>query len=564
MRGPRSRLDRLRPLGPGTLFAVVLLAATSLMLLRTNEPIACETAVPLKIAAVPAIAPAIREITKRDVDAGCADIRVLSMTAGEAASMIAAGGPDQPALWIPDSALWPQRANQLAASSGVETPSVRPGQTLVTSPLVVVTARAHAGRLGWPDRPVSWRELVSGSVTGLSTTIGDPLSTTEGLTTLTAVRGLLGGSGADPAVAGAMLQVGRDAVPSIGSAYERLGATADALAFTATEQSVVAHNRDGVQPPVVAVYPRDGTVALEYPLVRVVAPGEPPPVAAVTGIVEQALRRPDATATLLAAGFRGPDGKLDRAFDAGLGVSAVLPAQLPPPSAEQATEVLRTWNAITLDSRMLVVIDVSGSMDGAAGNGQSRIELARDAGLAALGLFPDSTSMGLWAFSTARSISNGARGTPAEDWIELVPLGPLSQRLGNRSRRDAIVAAARTLPNRTGGGTALNDTVLAAFREVRASYEPGKVNSVVLMTDGRNEGPDSIDTATLIKTMREEIDPATPVSIIAIGLGPDVDFDALRELTAATEGKAYLARDPADMRQVFLDALIQRQCRPHC
>ncbi|HET8640940.1 MAG TPA: substrate-binding domain-containing protein, partial [Pseudonocardiaceae bacterium] len=274
MRGPRSRRDRLRPLGPDTLFAVVLLAASSLMLLRANEPIACETAVPLKIAAVPTIAPAIREITNRDVDAGCADIRVVAMTAAQAASMIAAGGPDQPALWIPDSALWPQRASQLAASSGVETPSVRPGRPLATSPLVVVIARAHAGRLGWPDRPVGWRDLVSGSVTGLSTTIGDPLSTTEGLTTLTAVRGLLGGAGTEPAVAGAMLQVGRDAVPSIRSAYERLGATADALAFTATEQTVVAHNRDGVEPPVVAVYPKDGTVALEYPLVRVVAPGE--------------------------------------------------------------------------------------------------------------------------------------------------------------------------------------------------------------------------------------------------------------------------------------------------
>ena len=38
-----------------------------------------------------------------------------------------------------------------------------------------------------------------------------------------------------------------------------------------------------------------------------------------------------------------------------------------------------------------------------------------------------------------------------------------------------------------GGDTGLYDSLLAAFRSVKSSYQPGYVNSVVLMTDGVNE-----------------------------------------------------------------------------
>jgi hypothetical protein len=31
-----------------------------------------------------------------------------------------------------------------------------------------------------------------------------------------------------------------------------------------------------------------------------------------------------------------------------------------------------------------------------------------------------------------------------------------------------------------------------------------------------------------------------------------------------TGGKTYLVKDPTDIRDVFLDAVIQRQCRPNC
>jgi len=68
----------------------------------------------------------------------------------------------------------------------------------------------------------------------------------------------------------------------------------------------------------------------------------------------------------------------------------------------------------------------------------------------------------------------------------------------------------------------------------------------------------------LLRTLRAEADPARPVPVTPIGIGPDVDFPALQQIAAATGGKAYLARDPADIRGVFLDAVLERRCRPTC
>ena len=59
-------------------------------------------------------------------------------------------------------------------------------------------------------------------------------------------------------------------------------------------------------------------------------------------------------------------------------------------------------------------------------------------------------------------------------------------------------------------------------------------------------------------------DGVMPVPIIMVGLGDEVDMDALRAISAATGGKAYQAPNPEDIRGVLLDAVSQRRCRPNC
>ncbi|OLT15450.1 hypothetical protein BJF78_01825 [Pseudonocardia sp. CNS-139] len=205
---------------------------------------------------------------------------------------------------------------------------------------------------------------------------------------------------------------------------------------------------------------------------------------------------------------------------------------------------------------MLAVIDVSGSMAAQVGD-SDRIGLAADAAQAGLALFPDTSSVGLWAFSS--------RPAPDTAWQELVPVGPLTEpALGAASRREALIAQVGTLRDRLGGETALYDTTIAATRAVRAGFEPSASNSVVLITDGRNEVSGGTDLETAVQTLRAEADPTRPVPLIAIGLGPDADVEALGRLAEATGGQSYHALEPQDVRGVFLDALARRACRPSC
>ena len=545
-------------LGTGAVLGVVLAGAATLVALQGHTG-ACGSATSVKLVAAPAIAPTVQEIAKRDLDASCVALRVVPQNSADVAGELASGQPsasgEVPALWIPDSSLWPKRARQTATSLGGTSVRIEEHEPIATSPLVAVTARKDADKLGWPDAQPGWQELIGGPV---PTTIGDPLATTEGLATLLVVRRLLGNDDGTPRpeLVAALLRVGRGAVPTVQSAYDKLGAAPDPLAFTASEQSVVAHNRAGGRASVVAIYPKDGTVALDYPVVRVTSPAESPGLSEAADTVEAMLRTPEAVQTLQAAGFRDADGEIGQRPDSSSGISESPPSLIALPAVEQATEVLRTWSAVTLEARLLVVIDVSGSMDAEAGKGQTRIELARDAALTALALYPDSTDVGLWAFSVQQA--------PPNDWAELVPMGRMTEPVGGVGRRDALRAAFASLPTRTQGATGLNDTVLAAFRAQRNTYDAGRINSVVVLTDGRNEDPNGVDHETLLRTLRTEVDPARPVPVIAIGMGPDVDFPALQQIATATGGKAYLASDPADIRGVFLDAIIERRCRPTC
>jgi len=356
VRRARTSKARLKLLGTGALFGTVVAAATSVMLLRTNEPIACERSLPLTIAATPAIAPTIQAIIDRDIQLPCVEIRVAAQTAIETAGAVAVADSEMPALWIPDAALWPQRAAQQAASVA-GTPSIERREPLAISPLVLVTTGMNG--LGWPDAPpLSWQDLIGSQATDMITTIPDPLSTTEGLTTLAAVHGLV--SAPKPELVATLPQIARNAAPSIQSAYDRLSSGGEPFAFIATEQSVVSYNRatasvptprDGANRSAVAIYPKEGTIALEYPLVRVAEPDEPPAIADLADRVERTLRTPAAISGLLAAGFRSPQGDLDPAIAASLGVPPSKPELLPSPTAEQATDVLRAWSTMTLASR---------------------------------------------------------------------------------------------------------------------------------------------------------------------------------------------------------------------
>ena len=76
--------------------------------------------------------------------------------------------------------------------------------------------------------------------------------------------------------------------------------------------------------------------------------------------------------------------------------------------------------ALAKPSRILTVMDVSGSMKQKLDDGISRIQLAGAAARLGVNLLPDSGSVGLWVFSS--------RMTGSKDYRVLTPLRPLGSR----------------------------------------------------------------------------------------------------------------------------------------
>jgi hypothetical protein len=286
---------------------------------------------------------------------------------------------------------------------------------------------------------------------------------------------------------------------------------------------------------------------LDYPVVRV---GQPSGAQqqAVDAVVA-ALTSDAARTAVLAAGFRAADGTAPDGAGEATGTKAELPPAIPLdpatvwPLADRIT-------ALSAPSRLLSVIDVSQSMS-APISGGTRITLARDSAKSALALFPNNWSVGLWTFAVRL---DGAR-----DYAQRVPVQALDSAVGGTVQRDRLDAELDRLPDElTPGGTGLYDTTLAAVRAARESYQPGSVSSVVLLTDGADDKAGGISLQGLADTLRGEADPARPVELIAIGLGPDADLDALGTIVDAAGGQVYAAQTPEDVQEAFVDTLRRR------
>ena len=501
------------------------------------------------VAAAPSIAGAVTAVadqwtaTHPSVHGNCVSVTVKKVDSATEAASVASGAPADIQIWIPDSQLWPARVPAAAGHAGA---------AIASTPLVLVASPARAATL--PGATTGWGSIGTGKLPAL---VADPTVSTDGVLGLLALRAVLGsGSTANAQLVGVMIALSHAKLPSAAAGFARLGAQpVTAPPFVASEQEVIIANRTHHSTYAAAIYPSDGTLSLDYPVVQLAQGGHDADLGAAATAFEAQLRTAAARSQFAAAGFRDASGDPIPGVVSGAMGSARLHL-LPEPTRGQADQALRAWSAASEDSRLLAVIDVSGSMSDTTANGQTKIQLVVSAALAASSFFPPGSDLGLWAFSTQQ--------TATTDWAQLVPLGPIDARLGAVTRRQALLAGANSLPGRVHGNTALYNTTLAAFEDVRTTYDAAKVNSVVIMTDGRDVNPGGISLAQLLAALRAQVNPARPIPIITIGVGKDVDADALRAMSALTGGKTYLVTDPTQIRGVFLDAILQRQCRPAC
>ncbi|MGY1856645.1 substrate-binding domain-containing protein [Modestobacter sp. SYSU DS0290] len=503
----------------------------------------CEDQQTVQVAVAPEVGDLVQELLADPLELGDGGCAVAEVTAREPLQTLAGLGSldaeQLPDVWVPDSSLWAARAG---TDAGLD-----PSGSLATSPLVLATSRAAVEELGWTEDPPSWGDALR---TDRALAVPDLTASAEGLSVLAAVRQSLGGDEeADNAVVSAVLAAARGEVPSAGDGLTAgLAGGADAPLVPVSEQEVLATNAEADEAALVAVYPTEGSPALDYPVLRVTAAPEAERPA--TDAVIEALTS-DATAEAVReAGFRDRTGAAPTGAGAGSGVQEEAPETLDLDPAAMQTLLGRVASLAT-PSRLLTVVDVSTSMNAPVGDG-TRATLARDATLSALGLLPDSHSGGVWSFAYQLE---GQR-----DWQELAPLRPFSAEVDGRTHRQVVEEQLRSIPDRLRpGGTGLYDTTLAAVRAARDAYDPGSVNSVVLITDGDNDDDAAgLQLDQLLSTLRSESDPERPVKVIGIALGPDADLGALEQIGEATGGSAYQALDPEDLQATLFDAIRRR------
>ncbi len=485
------------------------------------------------------------------VDGACATVTVHSTASAAEEAVLSRADVTMPDLWVPDSSQWVQRLRQ--ATAGVDSPveSTWIYPAIATSPLVLATT---------PDQEKAVSSVAAGGwSSALSDTsvvsMVDPATSTDGLLALLTTQTLVDGSATQPSrkLVNTLVGMSKSVLAGPGAGFLALSQhRSSARAFPASEQDIVAANAGNSltgPPSVVAVYPSGAAASLDFPVVQFSPPGgNPAQRDAAVAFVGQ-LSQGYAQQLLRAAGLRDRTGTPLSATQPVFGVTSTQVGKIAIPPPERVSDGLRVWSAAGRGNRTLAVIDLSGSMAESGGGGQSKIQFASKAQQAAIDFFPDTSSLGLWGFSVNL--------TPATDWLQLVPLGPLGANVGAVSRRQALASAAQGLPARTGGNTGLYKTTLAAFEAVRAGYDPAVNNSVVIMTDGGNTDTSGIDLPTLLSTLRSETTPGRPLPIITIAIGSDADVATLKQISAATGGTEYTVEKPEDIRAAFLDAIIR-------
>jgi Ca-activated chloride channel homolog len=440
-----------------------------------------------------------------------------------------------PQIWIPDTAVWGQKAQLWQLSSA---------GTLATSPVVLATSAKAVTALGWAKRSPTWQQALQGT---RPVAVPDYEAQSESLDALIALWQSLGKkSKADQAVVATVFAADRGELPSLPAAIaDARSGSANAPLFPASEQLVAYLNATSTVPGLQAVYPREGSPMLTYPIFQVAGTARDDAEQAAGQTVVNRLISNEGQDLVRQAGFRDSTGS----HPVGTGIRRGNVQVLNPPGRAEVDGMIRRIEALAKPTRILAVMDVSLSMQARLADGLTRIDLVGAAARLGVNLLPDSGAVGAWVFAS--------RMDGTKDYREIAPVKRLGGRepSGETHRSYLMRQVGNVKQYLHGGGTSLYDVTIAATKKMHKNFDPRANNSVILMSDGANQDPSGATLAQVLSQIRTLNRGKQKVAIYTAGLGPDADYSALRQIADASGGWSYRIDTAQEGQVALLDGL---------
>jgi Ca-activated chloride channel family protein len=550
-----------------------------------------------KVELLNALARTFNESGRTTRSGECIFVRPQNKASGRATSLLADGWDEQangprPVIWSPASSSWGAILNQRLTDKGNDTMAPEDARPFMLTPLVIAMPQPMAEALGYPEQPVGFGDVarLARDPQGWATyghpewgpfRLGktNPNFSTSGLSALIAQTyagvgksaGLSEEDLANPAVVdlskaveSSVVHYGDITMTFLNNwfrADKRGTALTYASAVAIEEKSLIDYNKgnpDGVldpgeEPrvpriPLVAIYPSEGTLYSDNPFFILNASWVSDAEREAAEAFQEFVQEPENQERVLEFGFRpgNPDVAVGAPIVAANGVDPAQPSTLlEVPKPQVMVDLLDDWAENRKGARVMMVLDVSGSMAEPASpaSNETKLDLAKSAAIQALDEFKADDEVGLRIFSTKLGPNAD------ESYLDLVPISPIGSNIEELRRRiDELIPAS---------GTPLLDVTQASYRDMLDGYDPARINAVLLLTDGRNEdgNPDDDDDqeTALIAELRKSStgEESRPVRIFTIAYGSDADTSTLKAIAEASNAAAYSAVDAASIDAVF-------------
>gem|GEM_PF-137830 len=400
-------------------------------------------------------------------------------------------------------------------------------EKIMLSPVVLGVKRSLARKWGWESGRVSWKDIAAKAASGeLQYGMANPAASNSGLSALIGVVAAVSGKG--DAVTAADVQA-----PALRGFFKGQALTSGSSGWLADayvqdqgrlsglinyESVLLSLNAGGtLREPLTLIYPRDGLITADYPLILLEKARQPEYDKLVS-----ALKSPEVQRRIMAETRRRP---VNSAVTLGSDFPAGLNIELPFPGSASALNAV--LDAYLQDTRRpantIFVLDVSGSMEG------ERIEALKTSLLGLSGA--DDTLTGRFTGFASRE---RVTFLPFSSNVEAAQVTEIGSDAASKA------AALRTLSQRVsalelGGGTNIYGALEAAYRQAEQA-PAGRYTSIVLMTDGEsNRGPSPAQFRRFYQALPAS---SQAVKTFTILFG-DGSKEAMNDIATLTGGRTF-------------------------